>query len=238
VEWLKLCLASSEFSGSLIKPLLQTIDAGLSFGGIRASLLPSGVLQSWQIHRQEDGRLPYIGYAYRAGVRLFPSSRPQQLKSRRDIAIRNGGVFVDIGESAICLLLETPDRIRRTECVPTSAISFIPQAIQKLRLSVLGMFLQGTALNEAPAPFVAARWLLDLRETAMPPDNSDSLNEFEMALRQAWETLRDRTESRKDLIPSANRLKGHDRQDHMSSDVEGKELEKSASVASGSQHDS
>jgi hypothetical protein len=72
----------------------------------------------------------------------------------------------------------------------------------------------------------------------MPPDNSDSFNEFEMALRQAWETLRERTESRKDLIPSANRLKGHDRQDHMSSDVERKALEKSASVASGSQHDS
>ena len=31
----------------------------------------------------------------------------------------------------------------------------------------------------------------------MPPDNSESFNEFEMALRQAWETLRDRAESRK-----------------------------------------
>lgn len=193
------------------------------------------------IHRQEDGRLPYIGHAYRVGVRLFRASRPRRLKSRRDIAIRNGGVFVDIGESAICLLLETPDRIRRTECVATSAISFIPHAIQKLRLSVLGMFLQGTALNEAPSPACAFRGgslVTRLEETAMPPDNSDSFNEFEMALRQAWETLRDRTESRKDLIPSANRLKGHDRQDHMSSDVERKELEKSASVASGSQDDS
>ena len=73
----------------------------------------------------------------------------------------------------------------------------------------------------------------------MPPDNSESFNEFEMALRQAWETLRDRAESREDLIHSANTLKGHDGRDHMSSDVERKELEKSASVASGSgsQHD-
>ncbi|MFZ1974979.1 MAG: hypothetical protein WAU89_19195 [Candidatus Acidiferrales bacterium] len=72
----------------------------------------------------------------------------------------------------------------------------------------------------------------------MPPDNSESFNEFEMALRQAWETLRDRAESRKNLTPSANTLKGRDSRDHMSSDVKRKELEKSASVASGSQHDS
>ncbi|MFZ0521227.1 MAG: hypothetical protein WAL95_09400 [Candidatus Acidiferrales bacterium] len=71
----------------------------------------------------------------------------------------------------------------------------------------------------------------------MPPDNSESFNEFEMALRKAWETLRDRAESGNHLIPSASTLKGHDSQDHMSSEVKRKELEKSASVASGSQHD-
>ena len=50
----------------------------------------------------------------------------------------------------------------------------------------------------------------------MPPESS--LDELEMALRQAWEVLRGRAGAPNDAVHSANTSKEHTSQDHTDSD--------------------
>lgn len=53
-------------------------------------------------------------------------------------------------------------------------------------------------------------------EATMPSENS--LDEFEIALHQAWEILRGRAGAANDVVHSANTSKEHTSQDHMDSD--------------------
>jgi hypothetical protein len=53
-------------------------------------------------------------------------------------------------------------------------------------------------------------------EATMPPENS--LDEFEIALRQAWEILRGRARASSDAAHSANAPKEHTNQNHRDSD--------------------
>jgi hypothetical protein len=62
----------------------------------------------------------------------------------------------------------------------------------------------------------------------MPSANSDSFDEFETALHQAWEILRDRADG---LVHSADPLKEYTNPVHTNSDVNQDTLEKGASVA-------
>ena len=65
----------------------------------------------------------------------------------------------------------------------------------------------------------------------MLPANSDSFDEFEIALHRAWEILRDRAESPDRLVHSADPLKEYTNPVHPNSDVNQNSLEKGASVA-------
>ena len=53
-------------------------------------------------------------------------------------------------------------------------------------------------------------------EATMPPENS--LDKFEMALRQAWEILRGRARESNDVMHSANTSEEHTSKDHTDSD--------------------
>jgi hypothetical protein len=53
----------------------------------------------------------------------------------------------------------------------------------------------------------------------MPPENS--LDELEIALRQAWEILRGRARASGDVVHSANTSKENNSQDHTDSDESG-----------------
>jgi hypothetical protein len=66
----------------------------------------------------------------------------------------------------------------------------------------------------------------------MLPADSDSFDQFEIALHRAWEILRDRAESRDRLVHSTDPLKEYANPVHTSSDVNQNSLEKGASVAS------
>jgi hypothetical protein len=68
----------------------------------------------------------------------------------------------------------------------------------------------------------------------MLPANSDSFDEFEKALRQAWEILRGRAESPDRLVRPTDPLKEYTNPVHTNSDVNQSNLEKSATVASNS----
>lgn len=80
------------------------------------------------------------------------------------------------------------------------------------------MFLQGDLLEECGGrcrPFMA-RASYSTGEATMPPENS--LDEFEMALRQTWEILRGRARVSSDVVHSVNTSKEHTSQDHTDSD--------------------
>jgi hypothetical protein len=68
----------------------------------------------------------------------------------------------------------------------------------------------------------------------MPPASSDSFDEFEIALRQAWEILRGRAESPGRLERPADPSKEYTNPVHTNSDVNLNNLEKSATVAPNS----
>jgi hypothetical protein len=63
----------------------------------------------------------------------------------------------------------------------------------------------------------------------MPTASSDSFDEFETALRRAWEVLRSRAESPDRLVHSADPF-NESNPIHANSDVNENSLEKSASV--------
>jgi hypothetical protein len=65
----------------------------------------------------------------------------------------------------------------------------------------------------------------------MLPANSDSFDEFEIALHQAWEILCSRAESPERLVRPANPLKEYTNPAHTNSDVNQNNPEKSATVA-------
>jgi hypothetical protein len=66
----------------------------------------------------------------------------------------------------------------------------------------------------------------------MLPADSDSFDQFEIALHRAWEILRDRAESRDCLVHSTDPLKEYANPVHRSSDVNQNSLDKGASAAS------
>ena len=108
--------------------------------------------------------------------------------------------------------------IRPAERVSAEAILFILEARSKKAMSIS----TGHVLKEplegmrVPPRLDGALAAYSTGEATMPPENS--LDEFEIALHQAWEILRGCAGAPNDLVHPANTSKEHTSQDHTDSE--------------------
>lgn len=149
--------------------------------------------------------------------------KDKRLPDDLEEAGRGVDAFVYIGKPATVHFRRRRNLIRRDKRFPTSAILFILQAIPKSTFYSTGHVLARNSFGRSAGPHAAPPRRAALAgystgETTMLPENSDSSDEFEIALHEAWEVLRGRARASNDVVHSAKTSKEHNSQDHPDSD--------------------